>query len=222
MRLKNISKTYSLDGVKIQALNNINLEIHQGEVILLLGPSGSGKTTLLSIMGFLLHPTRGTLHFKGKIFNENSSQKDLLFARRKSIGFIFQSFNLIKSLTALQNVEIMAKIYGIRKTFDKSTCVRLLEELNLGNRLNFHPVNLSGGERQRIAIARALISNPQLILADEPTGNLDSKNGRKIGEIFRKIADDRKTTIFCATHDTRLEFCADRVLNIEDGKLLNY
>ncbi|HEY0089879.1 MAG TPA: ABC transporter ATP-binding protein [Candidatus Lokiarchaeia archaeon] len=221
MSLENITKKYGLNGTIINALKNVNFELKNGEVVLVMGPSGSGKTTLLSIMGLLLHPTEGKIVFEDKIFDNKTKQKTLTEIRRNSIGFIFQSFNLIKSLTVLQNVELMCKIGKINKNGYKKRCVEILEMLKMDHRLNQIPKNLSGGERQRVAIARSLINNPKLIFADEPTGNLDSENGKNIGEYFQKIAKERGTTVLIATHDNRLEFCADRIIHMEDGMLLN-
>ena len=221
MSLKNISKHYGLNGTVVEALKNVDFELKEGEVVILMGPSGAGKTTLLSIMGLLLHPTHGEIAFEGKIFDKSSKQKILTEIRRKNIGFIFQAFNLVQSLTVIQNVELMCKIGKINKNGYKKRCENILKMLNMGHRLHHLPKDLSGGERQRVAIARALINNPKLIFADEPTGNLDSENGKIIGEYFQKISRERGTTILIATHDNRLEVFADRIIHMEDGVLLN-
>lgn len=221
MTLENVSKYYGLNGSVVKALKEINFELKEGEVLILMGPSGAGKTTLLSVMGLLLHPTNGKIYFEDKIYDSNTKPEILTKTRRNSIGFIFQSFNLVKSLSVLQNVELMCKIGKLNNNGYKKRCKDMLKMLNMGHRLNHEPKNLSGGERQRVAIARALINEPKLIFADEPTGNLDSENGRNIGEYFRKIADEKGTTILIATHDDRLKFCADRIIHMEDGILLN-
>ena len=221
MEIKDISKVYGLKGVTVNALKNINLNLYKGEVVIIMGPSGAGKTTLLSIMGFLLHPTEGTIKFEGKTFDKDSKQSMLTKIRRNSLGFIFQTFNLIKSLNVLENIELMSKISNGNNNGYRERCISVLEILNMVNRLKHKPKHLSGGEMQRVSIARALINEPKIILADEPTGNLDSENGHIIGEYFRKIARERGTSILCATHDHRLEFCADRIINIEDGELVN-
>ena len=221
MKLENVSKYYGLNGYTVEALKRANLELKEGEIALLMGPSGAGKTTLLSVMGLLLHPTSGEIHFEGKDYDKHTSQKLLTATRRESIGFIFQAFNLIKSLNVLENVELMCKIGKIAKNGYKKRCREILEMLRMEHRLTHMPKDLSGGERQRVAIARALINEPKLIFADEPTGNLDSENGHNIGEYFMKIAQERGTTILIATHDQRLEFCADRIIHMEDGELLN-
>ncbi|MBD3254928.1 MAG: ATP-binding cassette domain-containing protein [Candidatus Lokiarchaeota archaeon] len=223
MSLKNVSKTYGLNGVKVEALKDANLRMHEGEVALLMGPSGAGKTTLLSVMGLLLHPTEGKINFENTTYNQKTKHKLMTQARRNSIGFIFQSFNLVKSLSVLQNVELMCKIGKINKNGYKKKCEEILKMLQMGHRLNHLPKELSGGERQRVAIARALINDPKMIFADEPTGNLDSENGEIIGNYFREIADERATTILIATHDDRLieSTCCDRIIKMEDGEILN-
>jgi putative ABC transport system ATP-binding protein len=221
MTLENVSKFYGLNGAVVKALKNVNFELREGEILILMGPSGAGKTTLLSVMGLLLHPTEGKIYFDDKIYNSKTKQKIMTETRRDSIGFIFQSFNLVKSLSVMENVELMCKIGKLNKNGYKKRCEDMLKMLNMEHRLNHEPKNLSGGERQRVAIARALINNPKLIFADEPTGNLDSENGHNIGEYFKKIAKERGTTILIATHDDRLKFCADRIIQMEDGVLLN-
>ncbi|MFX0073784.1 MAG: ABC transporter ATP-binding protein [Candidatus Hermodarchaeota archaeon] len=221
MTLDNVSKYYGLNGFEVKALKNVDFELKEGEVIILMGPSGAGKTTLLSVMGLLLHPTEGIIYFDENTYDKNTKNSIMTDTRRNSIGFIFQSFNLVKSLTVLQNVELMCKIGKINKNGYKKRCKEILTMLKMEHRLNHLPKELSGGERQRVAIARALINQPRLIFADEPTGNLDSENGHNIGEYFRKIADEKGTTILIATHDDRLKFCADRIIHMEDGILLN-
>ena len=221
IKLENVSKHYGSGAVLVKALKNSDLKMREGEVALLMGPSGAGKTTLLSVMGLLLHPTEGQIYFNEKVYDPKTRQKFMTETRRKSIGFIFQSFNLVQSLNVLQNVEIMYKIGKLEKKGYKEKCIEILGMLQMQHRLKHAPKDLSGGERQRVAIARALINEPKLIMADEPTGNLDSENGRIIGEYFRKIADERGTTILIATHDERLKFCADRIILMEDGIILD-
>ena len=222
MKLESISKVFGTGDIQVHALQDINLEFKSGEVILLMGPSGAGKTTLLSVMGLLLHPTEGKIYFSEKIFDEQSKQHLLTRTRREKIGFIFQSFNLVPSLNTTQNVEIMAKIGKLPKaerTGYKKRCQEMLRMLNMGHRLKSDITNLSGGERQRVAIARALINDPEVILADEPTGNLDSENGRIIGEYFQTIARERGKCVVIATHDDRLQFCATKTIHMEDGQM---
>ncbi len=222
VKLENITKEFGKGDALVRALKNINYEFKKGEVFLLMGPSGSGKTTLLSVMGLLLRPTSGKIYLADRIFDENSKQEALTRIRRDNIGFIFQSFNLVPSLNVTQNVEIMAKIGMLPKaerTGYKKKCKEMLKMLNMGHRLKSDINNLSGGERQRVAIARALINDPAVILADEPTGNLDAENGRIIGEYFQRIAKERQKTIVIATHDDRLRFCANKTMHMEDGNL---
>lgn len=220
IKLDEVSKHYGSGEALVKALEKADLSMKEGEVALLMGPSGAGKTTLLSVMGLLLRPTSGEINFGDKVYNRKTRQKVMTETRRKSIGFIFQAFNLVQSLNVIQNVEIMYKIGKLQKKGYKDKCKEILEMLQMGHRLKHDVKDLSGGERQRVAIARALINEPQLIFADEPTGNLDSENGRIIGEYFREIADERGTTILIATHDDRLRFCADRIIEMEDGAIL--
>ena len=223
MKLENITKNFGQGEALVEALKDIHFEVKAGEVVLLMGPSGAGKTTLLSIMGLLLRPTEGQVYFTEKIFNNKSKQHLLTRVRRENIGFIFQSFNLVPSLNTIQNVEIMAKIGKLPKNQRagyKKKCKDILTMLQMGHRLKSDIAKLSGGERQRVAIARALINDPDVILADEPTGNLDSENGKIIGEYFAKIAKERNKSIIIATHDDRLQFCADRTVHMEDGAMI--
>ena len=221
IKLEEISKFYGSGDVVVKSLRKSDLKMEKGEVALLMGTSVAGKTTLLSVMGLLLHPTTGKIYFGDKVFDSKTRQKTLTETRRNSIGFIFQSFNLVKSLTVLENVELMYKIGQFKsdKKDFKEKSKNILEMLKMGHRFKHMPKNLSGGERQRVAIARALINDPNLIMADEPTGNLDSENGKIIGEYFQKIAKERGTTILIATHDDRLKFCADRIIEMEDGAI---
>ncbi len=222
MKLNNVNKIFGKGDTTVEAIKNVNFTVKSGEVIIVMGPSGAGKTTLLSVMGLLLRPTSGNIYFTNKILNHESKQQILTKTRRENIGFIFQSFNLIPSLNVIQNVEIMAKVGKIPKNFRsgyKQKCIEMLELFNMGHRLKADIKTLSGGELQRVAIARALINDPDVILADEPTGNLDSENGKIIGNYFRKIAIERNKSIIVATHDDRLRFCADRIIQMEDGVL---
>lgn len=223
MKLEGINKEFGSGDALVKALVNINFEVKPGEVIMMMGPSGAGKTTLLSVMGLLLRPTTGMVFFTEKIFDNKSKQHLLTRIRRENIGFIFQSFNLVPSLNVTQNVEIMAKIGKLPKEQRvgyKKKCQDILRMLNMGHRLKTDIAKLSGGERQRVAIARALINDPDVILADEPTGNLDSENGQIIGEYFKQIAQERGKSIVIATHDDRLKFCADKTIYMEDGAII--
>lgn len=220
IKLNEVSKHYGSDESLVKALSNADLSMKKGEVALLMGPSGAGKTTLLSIIGLLLHPTYGKVYFDDKVYDSKTRHSVMTETRRTSIGFIFQAFNLVQSLNVIQNVEIMHKIAKISKKGYKDKAKKILKMLQMDHRLKHDVKNLSGGERQRVAIARALINEPKLIMADEPTGNLDSENGRIIGEYFKEIAEERGTTLLIATHDDRLRFCADRIIKMEDGTIL--
>jgi putative ABC transport system ATP-binding protein len=202
----------------VEALRGIDLEIHAGEMVSIIGPSGSGKSTLLSIMGGLDTPTSGTIHIDG-VDISRMNENQLTEIRNEKIGFIFQFFNLIPTLTAQENVAL--PIQFARKTsFNPDKRAReLLTTLGLADRLNHRPTELSGGQQQRVAIARALANNPPLILADEPTGNLDTASGEIVLETLQEIRRDFGTTIVIVTHDTELAKMADRTLHLVDGQL---
>lgn len=216
--LENISKLYSTGTTGVKALDNVSLDINQGEVMMLIGASGSGKTTLLSIMGCILKPSSGRL----MILKEDVTdlkEKQLPRVRLANIGFIFQSFNLFPALTAGQNVEIVLELKGFKKKESRHLSKNLLDQVGLADKCNAYPSNLSGGQKQRVAIARALAGEPPIILADEPTASLDSTNGRKVVMLLRELARQRNSAVVVVTHDTRtLEF-ADRIVRIEDGRI---
>lgn len=218
VELKKIRKEYGTGHTKVVAVNDVSMDVKRGEVVLILGPSGSGKTTLLSMIGCILTPTSGEVLLDGKQVSE-LHENQLSQVRKENIGFVFQSFNLLKSLTALENVEVALNFSGIKGSKAKKEARSILIEVGLGKRLNYYPVDLSGGEKQRVSIARALVNNPGIILADEPTGNLDSKSGQKIGEMLRNLAEKHQASVIVVTHDNRIEGIADRVLYLEDGGL---
>ena len=182
-----------------------------------MGPSGSGKTTLLSMLGALLKPTQGTIQLNGTIISALAENR-LPDIRLKQFGFIFQDFNLLSALTALENVAIVAELAGVKPNEARRKAASLLIELGLSERLNFLPEKLSGGEKQRVAVARALVNDPMLILADEPTANLDSKIGHEIMRLLRRIAKEQGRSIVIVSHDQRIKDIADRVLWLEDGE----
>jgi putative ABC transport system ATP-binding protein len=182
-----------------------------------MGPSGSGKTTLLSMLGALLRPTEGTIQLNGTVISALAESR-LPEIRLRQFGFIFQDFNLLSALTTLENVAIVAELAGSRSREARRKATDLLKELGLGERLNFLPEKLSGGEKQRVAIARALVNDPALILADEPTANLDSKIGQEIMRLLRRIAKEQRRSVIIVSHDQRIKDIADRVLWLEDGK----
>ncbi|OGC61245.1 hypothetical protein A2890_01070 [candidate division WWE3 bacterium RIFCSPLOWO2_01_FULL_53_14] len=220
LRVHNVSKIYGEGHVAVKALEHIHLHVEPKEVVLIMGPSGSGKTTLLTIAGGLLRPTEGEVTIDGLKITKLSERR-LPLVRRKSIGFIFQNFNLFESLSALENVELVLRVSGVGGRQSREKATRLLTDLGLEGRLNFRPNKLSGGEKQRVSIARALANDPQVVLADEPTANLDSKNGRQVMELLRKVAKEEGRAVVIVSHDDRIRDIADRVLWLQDGKLFN-
>ncbi len=215
IELKKIYKIYKMGSIEVTALKNISLQIKEKEFTSILGPSGSGKSTLLHIMGLLDRPTKGKIFFEGEDVSEldGNTQAEI---RGKKIGFVFQTFNLIPHLTALENVYLPLTIQGIEKSEREEKGAEILEKLGLGDRLSHKPSELSGGQRQRVAIARALITNPKIILADEPTGNLDSKTGHEILEIFKNLNREGKTIVII-THDQYIAKQSKRIIKIKDG-----
>jgi putative ABC transport system ATP-binding protein len=199
------------------AVRGVSLAVAPGEIVLIMGPSGSGKTTLLSMMGALLRPTEGSIHLDGAALSELSEGR-LPEIRLRHFGFIFQDFNLLSALTVLENVAIVAELAGSKRAAARDRATGLLTDLGLAERLDYLPEKLSGGEKQRVAIARALVNDPTLILADEPTANLDSKIGHEIMRLLRRIAKEQGRSIVIVSHDQRIRDIADRVLWLEDGQ----
>ncbi|MEW6407619.1 MAG: ATP-binding cassette domain-containing protein [Patescibacteria group bacterium] len=220
LKIKNLTKIYGKGHTAVRAVDNVNLEVGASEVVLIMGPSGSGKTTLLSCAGALLRPTFGSIKINNQEITKLSDGA-LSKIRLKNIGFVFQSFNLLQALTAQENIEVVFNLVGIKRKEAKEKSRKLLEKLGLGGRLNHMPPQLSGGEQQRVAIARALALDADLILADEPTGNLDSKTGHEVLALLCKIACDEKRSVLVVSHDQRLRDVADRVITFEDGKIKN-
>jgi len=219
LRLDHVSKTYGAGESSVEAVRDVSMDLEAGKFIFLMGPSGSGKTTLLMLMGCLLRPTSGSVH----IFDEEVSsmvEAQLPRVRRHRIGFIFQGFNLFPALTALENVEATLNLKGHRGEEGRAEARNLLGRVGLTKRMDHLPEDLSGGEKQRVAVARALAGNPPIILADEPTGMLDSKTGRLISEILRDLAHAEGRLVFMVSHDSRITGLADEIFNIEDGELL--
>jgi putative ABC transport system ATP-binding protein len=214
-RLVTVSKRYEIGEDKVIALNKVNLEIEHKGFLFLFGPSGSGKSTLLHILGGLDTPTSGEVIFEGKDIAK-FSQKQKAGFRKKNIGFVFQFFNLIPSLTALENV-LVSRMF--EKEVSDVYARQLLDEVGLGDRIKHLPHQLSGGERQRVAIARALVNNPEVLLADEPTGNLDRKATYEVMELFKKFNQKGKT-IIVVTHDNSLLDYGNVVVNISDGRIV--
>jgi putative ABC transport system ATP-binding protein len=221
VRLERASKTYGSGESAVRAVQEVTLDLQAGKFYILMGPSGSGKTTLLMLMGCLLKPTSGSVH----LFDQEVSALDesrLPRIRRERIGFIFQGFNLFPALTALENVEATLNLKRVRGEEAREQAEELLSRLGLGNRLHYLPEDLSGGEKQRVAVARALTGSPPILLADEPTGMLDSKTGRLITEVLRDMARQEGRMVFMVSHDSRILGLADRILFFEDGRLKDH
>jgi putative ABC transport system ATP-binding protein len=219
IRLKNVWKTYYLGDNVLNVLRGINLEINQGEFVVITGPSGSGKSTMMNQVGILDTPSKGT------IFLENTdistlSESNLAQLRGKKIGFVFQQFNLISTLTALENVILPTIFQNVPEQIRMENAKRLLTMVGLGDRMNHRPNELSGGQQQRVAIARSLINNPEIILADEPTGNLDSKSGEQVMKMLSDLHQKDKKTIILVTHDTHLVKYSQKSVFIKDGEIV--
>ena len=214
--VRDVTKRFGDGETGVFAVRGVSLAVEPGEVVLIMGPSGSGKTTLLSMMGALLKPTAGSIHLDGSEISALSEGR-LPDIRLRQFGFIFQDFNLLSALSVLENVAIVAELAGLNGRAARDKATALLRGLGLAERLDFLPEKLSGGEKQRVAIARALVNDPALILADEPTANLDSKIGHEIMRLLRTIAKDQGRSVVIVSHDQRIRDIADRVLWLEDG-----
>ena len=219
IRVENVTKDLPLGKVTIHALRGVNMTVNQGEMVGLVGPSGSGKSTLLGILGGLDAPTSGVVEIAG-INTTRLGEGRLTEVRNENIGFIFQFFNLIPTLTAQENVMLPIQ-FARKRQFNPARRAReLLKMLGLGDRMHHRPSELSGGQQQRVAIARALANNPPLILADEPTGNLDTESGRLVLDTLKQIRDESNTTVLLVTHDPELAGQMDRVLTLVDGRIV--
>src|ERR1041385_1259197 len=214
--VRQLIKTYPEGETKVTALRGVDLDVHAGEIVMLMGPSGSGKTTLLSIMGAILTATSGSVQVSGREV-VGLNQKQLPAIRLENIGFVFQGFNLFPTLTAGENVELMLDLKGVRGATAKNRSQELLEQVGLGEKYKSFPNDLSGGQKQRVAIARALAGDPQIILADEPTAALDSHTGRTVMQMMKDLAHKRDRAVVIVTHDPRVAEFADRTVHIEDG-----
>ena len=217
IEMQDIVKQYTLGGETIYALDHISLRVEKGEYVTIIGPSGSGKSTLMNLIGCLDTADSGSYLLNGKPIRKYR-ERQLAEVRSKQIGFIFQGFNLLPKLSALENVELPMIYQGVRATERKKRAVAALERVGLGGRMKHRPNQLSGGQQQRCAIARAIAVNPSLILADEPTGNLDQKTGREILNIFDEL-HQAGNTIVLITHDPKVALCGQRMIRIEDGRL---
>lgn len=220
MQVDHVTRLFGSGDTEVVAVRDISLTVDLGEVILIMGPSGSGKTTLLSMLGGLLKPSDGRIQI-GSDDLTLLDERHLPEVRLRRIGFIFQDFNLLSALSSLDNVALVGQLTGLSRREARQRARKLLEQLGLGHRLDFLPEKLSGGEKQRVAIARALINKPDLILADEPTANLDSHHGREIMRLLRQVAKEENRSVIIVSHDDRIKEIADRVLWLEDGKFKN-
>lgn len=219
IKVENVKKIYRMGDNEVRALDGVSLVVEEGEFLIVMGPSGSGKTTLLHLMGCLDKPTEGEIYIASTPVSKlNDSQ--LAKIRNKMVGFVFQQFNLLPRLTALENVELPMIYAGVPKSARRKKAKELLELVGLGDRLHHRPTQLSGGQMQRVAIARALANDPMVLLADEPTGNLDSKSGEEILKIFSEL-NERGQTIIIVTHDPEVAKHADRIVRMRDGKIVS-
>jgi putative ABC transport system ATP-binding protein len=219
VELVNVRKNYRIGKFSVQALNGISLRVKTGEFMSIMGPSGSGKTTLLNLIGALDRPTDGKVFIRGvdiSTLNDN----ELAELRNREIGFVFQYFNLIHRMTAVENVELPMAFAGVPREQRRKRAVELLERVGLADRINHRPMELSGGEHQRVAIARALVNNPSVVLCDEPTGNLDSKTGDEILKLLRELNKEQKQTFIIVTHNPLAARSTDRIVYMMDGMVI--
>lgn len=219
LEVKHLQKVYEEEAVTVEAVRDVSLAVKAGEIVAIMGPSGSGKTTLLSMMGCILRPTAGEVIIHGcpVRWEENHLSR----IRLHSIGFVFQTFNLFSALTVLENVEVALNLRGIKGRSARQQAQEIIEAVGLEDRMGFFPRDLSGGQKQRVSIARAIVNHPSILLADEPTGNLDSKTGHAIIELLCNLAVKEQRSVVVVTHDTRMIDLVHRVYHLEDGVLLS-
>jgi putative ABC transport system ATP-binding protein len=218
IRLEGINKVYDLGGeVQVRALHGVNLEIHSGAYVAIMGPSGSGKSTMLNVLGCLDRPTAGRYYLGGEDVSRMPDDT-LSEARGKKIGFIFQSYNLIAQLTVIENIQVPLLYQGKDVRAYQARCMQLAELVGLSDRLHHRPSQLSGGQQQRVAIARSLVNDPLMMLADEPTGNLDSRTGQEVLELIGRLNENGKTIVL-VTHDERVAARAHRIIHMKDGQI---
>lgn len=216
VKIKDVIRTYKMGDNEVQALKGVSFEIQQGEFLAIMGPSGSGKSTCMNMIGCLDRPTSGTVEINGKLTSE-MSEKELAVLRNKTIGFVFQQYHLIPGMTVLENVMLPLKYQKMDVGTRKELAIKSLEAVGLGERIHHRPHELSGGQKQRVAIARAMVTSPKILLADEPTGALDSVTGKQVMELFRQINSEKGTTIIIVTHDPGIGASMNRCIRILDG-----
>lgn len=219
IRTEKLEKIYEVDGIQTRALRGVDLTLKKGEFTALAGPSGSGKSTLLDIIGGILQPTSGQIWLNDQLINDLSKEA-MAELRLNEIGFVFQAYNLIPVMTVLENASFVLELQGISANERKRRTMELLEALDIEEYADRLPNKLSGGQQQRVAVARAVVTNPSLVLADEPTANLDSKTGFALIEMMRKLNRDREATFLFATHDPLLLENVDRVIHLRDGRIV--
>jgi putative ABC transport system ATP-binding protein len=220
LHLDNLTKTYDTGAAQVHALRGVSLDVGPGEFVALMGASGSGKSTLMNILGCLDHPTSGTYYFEGQNVGR-LSRKQLAHIRGRNLGFVFQGFNLLKRQSAVENVEMPLIYAGVPAGKRRQRAMELLRLVGLEDRARHLPSQLSGGQQQRVAIARALVNRPQLLLADEPTGNLDTQTGTEILAELRRLNREQKQTIVLVTHDPAIGAAADRQISLRDGRIVS-
>lgn len=219
LNLQNIYKDYQQEKLVVPVLKDVSLTVEEGEYVAIMGPSGSGKTTLMNIIGCLDRPTSGTYELAGENVLK-LKDRELSDLRLKSIGFVFQSFQLMPRESAVENVALPLSYAGVRKKERRSRATKALERVGLGDRVNFRPTQLSGGQKQRVAIARAMANDPAILLADEPTGALDSQTGRLVMDLFHRLHEEQGKTIVLITHNPELAAETERIVTIADGRII--
>lgn len=219
IKIENIKKVFRTEEVETWALRDVSLEVRKGEFVAIMGPSGCGKSTLLNILGLLSSPTEGTYMLDGKDVSA-LGESDRTRLRKGALGFVFQSFNLIDELNVTENIELPLLYMDVPSKRRREEVKRVIDRVAMGHRARHFPSQLSGGQQQRVAIARAVVANPRLILADEPTGNLDSKNGKEVMDLLKQLHEEG-TTIVMVTHSQRDASYADRIVNLFDGQIVN-
>ena len=218
IKVNNLSKIFRTEEIETTALNNVSFEIKEGEFVAIMGPSGCGKSTLLNILGLLDNPSEGSYQLLGQEV-ANLKERERTKFRKGNLGFVFQSFNLIDELNVFENVELPLKYLNISASERKQRVTAMLKRMNISHRAQHFPQQLSGGQQQRVAIARAVVSNPKLVLADEPTGNLDSKNGKEVMDLLTEL-NQEGTTIVMVTHSQKDASMAQRTINLFDGRIV--